>query len=173
MSASPSLLLVGLLSITGVLAIVVVLLALVWTRVRALPLAEAQRLVAELTELQREAQGLMARVDSRASDPSAAPSSESPNVSRMRGTTKSRVDPPASPVAGPTLIAIPSLAAPPSETTAAAAVELGRRFGAIWDLADSGASTEAIARRSGQPIGQVELILALRRQLAVKSGDRS
>ena len=31
----------------------------------------------------------------------------------------------------------------------------------------------AIARRTGQPVGQVELILALRRQMAANSGSRS
>ena len=36
---------------------------------------------------------------------------------------------------------------------------------AIWALADAGAPAEAIARETGQPIGQVELILGLRRQL--------
>src|SRR5262245_44039417 len=53
-------------------------------------------------------------------------------------------------VAGPTLIAVPDLSAPAGEPSAAAA-ELGRRFGAIWDLADAGAPPEAIARRTGQP----------------------
>ena len=63
-------------------------------------------------------------------------------------------------MAGPTLIAIPNLAATgdwvpaPSTTT-----DLGRRFGSIWELADAGASAETIARETGQPIGQVELIL--------------
>ncbi|HEX8204327.1 MAG TPA: hypothetical protein VF590_27865, partial [Isosphaeraceae bacterium] len=71
--------------------------------------------------------------------------------------------------AGPTLIAVPDLAGPPGEAEAASA-ELARRFGAIWDLADAGAPAEAIARGTGQPIGQVELILGLRRQLATAEG---
>jgi hypothetical protein len=61
---------------------------------------------------------------------------------------------------------IPSLAASVPEASAEAASELGRRFGAIWALADAGDPAEAIARKTGQPIGQVELILGLRRQLA-------
>ena len=40
---------------------------------------------------------------------------------------------------------------------------LARRFGPIWELADKGRSPGAIARETGQPIGQVELILGLRR----------
>ncbi len=41
---------------------------------------------------------------------------------------------------------------------------LSQRYAAIWDLADSGASPDVIARATGQPIGQIELILGLRRQ---------
>ena len=68
-------------------------------------------------------------------------------------------------IAGPTLIAVPSMAAGGSEVIAQeAATGLGRRFGPIWDLADAGEPAGAIARATGHPIGQVELILALRRQ---------
>lgn len=70
------------------------------------------------------------------------------------------------PSAGPTLIAVPNLAAPAAEPPASATADLGRRFGAIWELADAGVAPEAIARATGQPIGQVELILGLKRQLA-------
>ncbi len=65
---------------------------------------------------------------------------------------------------GPTLISVPNLATPPS-TTSEAAAELDRRFGPIWAMADEGTSTELIARETGYPIGQIELILGLRRQL--------
>jgi hypothetical protein len=76
-------------------------------------------------------------------------------------------------VAGPTLIAVPSLAAIGSEAVAhEASAGLGRRFGPIWELADAGEPAEAIARATGHPIGQVELILALRRQAdASKAGE--
>jgi hypothetical protein len=74
-----------------------------------------------------------------------------------------RPEPPRPP--GPTLIAVPDLAAPPADHSEAAA-ELARRFGPVWDLADAGTPAEAIARASGHPIGQVELILGLRRRLA-------
>jgi hypothetical protein len=88
--------------------------------------------------------------------------------------TNRRVDRTASSaVAGPTLITVPDLSSSPGEAALASAA-LGRRFGAIWALADSGASAEAIARGTGQPIGQVELILGLRRQLeAATSGGQS
>ena len=77
-----------------------------------------------------------------------------------------RIDPPTpTAISGPTLIAVPSMASDGSEAVAHdAAAGLGRRFGPIWELADAGEPAEAIARATGQPIGQVELILALRRQ---------
>jgi hypothetical protein len=68
-------------------------------------------------------------------------------------------------IPNPTLITVPSMAAPGSETIAHDAAEaLSRRYGPIWDLADAGEAPSAIAQATGQPIGQVELILALRRQ---------
>ncbi len=72
-----------------------------------------------------------------------------------------RVDAPAPPAP---LIAVPSLAAPGSaEAAGEAAAELGRRFGEVWARADSGATASAIAGATGHPVGQVELILGLRR----------
>lgn len=68
--------------------------------------------------------------------------------------------------AGPTLISVPDLAAPPAPNSEAAA-ELDRRFGPVWAMADEGAPVDAIARETGYPIGQVELILGLRRRLLV------
>jgi hypothetical protein len=65
---------------------------------------------------------------------------------------------------GPTLISVPDLAAPSSPASEAEAM-LGRRFGAVWAMADSGVPVETIARETGHPIGQVELILGLRRQI--------
>ena len=69
---------------------------------------------------------------------------------------------------GPTLIAVPSLSSSSSSSSSIVpevAAELDRRFGAVWALADSGAATETLARQTGYPIGQVELILGLRRQI--------
>ena len=64
---------------------------------------------------------------------------------------------------GPILIEVPDLA-PPSPEAIEVPAEFAERFGGIWELADSGASADAIARATGQPIGQIELILALRRE---------
>jgi hypothetical protein len=73
---------------------------------------------------------------------------------------------PASPRAAgpPTLIAIPKLASTAQDSDTNLET-LSERYAAIWDLADSGSAPEVIARATGQPVGQVELILGLRRQL--------
>jgi hypothetical protein len=75
-----------------------------------------------------------------------------------RGDARAEVAP------APTLIAVPSLAAPASEREAAIN-GISHRYAAVWALADSGASADVIARATGQPIGQIELILGLRRQI--------
>jgi hypothetical protein len=64
---------------------------------------------------------------------------------------------------GPTLIAVPKIAGA-TELPTSPPKGLTHRFSPIWELADKGASAEAIARVTGQPVGQVELILGLRRQ---------
>jgi hypothetical protein len=86
----------------------------------------------------------------------------------VRGGRRRADRPEVSPLAGPILIAVPDLANRPSAAglEAEASADLGRRFGAIWDLADAGAPADAIARATGLPIGRVELILGLRRRLA-------
>lgn len=63
---------------------------------------------------------------------------------------------------GPVLIAVPSLATSGSTTPSEAAAEFDRRFGPIWALAETTASLDEIARQTGYPVGQVELILGLR-----------
>lgn len=68
--------------------------------------------------------------------------------------------------AGPTLISVPDLATPPSiGQTSEVAAELDRRYGPVWLMADEGLAVDAIARETGYPVGQVELILGLRRRL--------
>lgn len=62
----------------------------------------------------------------------------------------------------PTLIAVPDLSAAPAAGTEPART-LRQRYQEIWSQADAGLDAEAIARQAGQPIGQVELILSLRR----------
>jgi hypothetical protein len=68
------------------------------------------------------------------------------------------------PVEGPSLIAVPNMAATPQERETLVN-GLTQRYAAIWALADQGASAEVIARATGQPIGRIELILGLRRQI--------
>ena len=80
---------------------------------------------------------------------------------------------PASGTTPPLLIAVPDLSAPgPGVGTqadparrASAARELSRRFERVWAMADAGADAAAIADATGQPIGQVEVVLNLRRRL--------
>lgn len=65
---------------------------------------------------------------------------------------------------GPRLIRVPKLDAAPDDRRAALD-GLAERHAAIWNLRDAGASADTIARATGQPIGQIELILGLRRQI--------
>jgi hypothetical protein len=74
-----------------------------------------------------------------------------------------RLGPALDDVREPTLITVPKLAA--AQDRQAMQGGLGQRYAAIWDLAQKGASPDVIARATGQPIGQIELILGLRRQL--------
>jgi hypothetical protein len=62
------------------------------------------------------------------------------------------------------LIAVPNLAAAANDRDVVVS-GLTQRYAAIWSLAASGSSAEVIARATGQPIGQIELILGLRRQI--------
>jgi len=71
----------------------------------------------------------------------------------------------------PILIAVPDLAARDSEPDGRSEAELGQRHGEAWVLAAAGASPAEIARQTGQPIGQVELIVGLYRQLHASRGS--
>ena len=64
----------------------------------------------------------------------------------------------------PPLITVPNLAST-SQDRQVTLGALARRHAAIWTLAESGTAPEVIARATGQPIGQIELILGLRRQI--------
>jgi hypothetical protein len=113
----------------------------------------------ELLGKHRALEARLAKLEASAT----APVRERPVASRLAR----RVDPGASATAsGPTLISVPDLAAPPASNSEAAA-ELDRRFGPVWAMADAGMAADAIARETGYPIGQVELILGLRRRLLV------
>jgi hypothetical protein len=67
------------------------------------------------------------------------------------------------------LISVPDLASLPEDRDPRSS-PLSQRYAAIWTLADQGASPEVIAKATGQPIGQIDLILGLRRHI---DGSRS
>lgn len=71
----------------------------------------------------------------------------------------------------PTLIAIPDLGAVEEESDVRAGSELGERHGEAWTLAAAGVPPEEIARQTGQPIGQIELIVGLYRRLHSSRGS--
>jgi hypothetical protein len=93
---------------------------------------------------------------------------------------KARREQPGSPATGrragpgprssPTLIAVPALAAPSSEPNGSTYGGLAERHAEILALASAGSSPSEIARRTGQPVGQVELVLGLHRQIHSSRG---
>jgi hypothetical protein len=139
-----------------------------WARIRSIPLEQTTRMVDDLARRQESIEALLVRLektrshDAKASTSrlSVASSGAEPAAGPVQRTDRGK----ASAVGRPTLIVVPNLATttPDASSAAAAAAELSQRFGAIWALADSGLSSDAIARETGQPIGQVELILGLR-----------
>jgi hypothetical protein len=157
---------------SGLIVTLAVLLALVsalagalWWRVRTVPWIRVGRLAQELAERQAALDELLKRFELSARKRGGPVPVARPSLASLR------LDPPqSSAVSGPTLIAVPNLAASPAPGPSAASAELARRFGAIWELADAGASPDAIARTTGHPVGQVELILGLRRQIAAAEG---
>ena len=161
MPLSPSFLVALVLVFGLALGVVLILLGLIWTRIRSWRGDESTRLVDDLARRQTALEALVTRERT-------GTGTGTETEPARGGGSRRRVDQaPAGRGDGPTLIAVPTLAAGASESSAqAAAAELAERFGAIWGRANAGASAEAIARETGQPVGQVELILALRRQLA-------
>ncbi len=69
-----------------------------------------------------------------------------------------------------TLIAVPNLGVDEPEVDPGAENDLSQRHGEVWSLAALGASTQEIARQTGQPIGQVEVIVGLYRRLHSSRG---
>ena len=128
-------------------------------------------------ELTHQLQALEARLE-RFEDIGKTPSGEGDSVRSQKSGprssgpswpttgTQQRRDPAATRVEGgePPLIAVPNLAAAANDREVVVS-GLTQRYAAIWTLADSGSSAEVIARATGQPIGQIELILGLRRQI--------
>jgi hypothetical protein len=179
---SPSLVLI-ISSIMGIaVSFALMMVGALWARMRSLPLDKTSRLVDDLARRQESIAALLARLDAQRDAESAAESApvspgngglaqeRRPNQPQPQPQRADRAKPSA--VGGPTLIVVPSLVAGVPNASSAAAAELGERFGAIWALADSGQSPEAIARTTGQPVGQVELILGLRRQLTNQPAEQ-
>lgn len=156
--------------LSALLAIVSALAGMLWWRLRTLRAYQSiEALVQELAKRLQEVETILERLESiEEKGFSAVRKPDSPPLLFPKGPPPDwRVDPPASgsSATGPTLIAVPNLAGPLTEILESTAEELTERYRPIWEQADSGESPEAIARSSGLPIGQVELILGLRRQL--------
>ncbi|AGA26666.1 hypothetical protein [Singulisphaera acidiphila] len=171
MSPSPRLLMTLIVILSTVLGLTLVVLAWVVAQLRRQPISALVKSVDDLRTRQDHLEAMMEKAGSaRQAEP--APQGHPGPPLRRPGSRSRRVDA-AEPtaVSGPTLIAVPSLATASLPSSAAVGLDLGRRFSPIWDLADTGATPDAIARSTGQPIGQVELILALRRQLNANAGE--
>jgi len=142
-------------------------------------LRKARRSAEEFAVLNQTLENLhteLASVQERLRKLEAPPASEAPQAwprarSSVRVTRRADAAESGRPRRGPTLITVPSLAASPvANAVPSAREDLGERHAPIWNLADSGVSADEIARITGQPIGQVELILALRQHKASKAG---
>lgn len=141
--------LIGSLALTLALA-TLALAAFLWRRDR-LRREEVSRLSRALEELRESAARRDASVANEAAPPRAA---------TVRNDTRALETPP-----GPVLIAVPDLVER-TDHTGDLPEGFALRFGAIWALADAGESSAAIARATQLPIGQVDLILGLRRARA-------
>lgn len=163
---SPNLELALFVSLALILVVVSAITGALGWQSRTRPGLDIDALMRELANRERRLDALLASLEALVpvQPPSTEPEPPRPAIEH-RPPAILRFDRAAAhAIPGPTLIAVPDLAANAHEPSPASA-ELGRRFGAIWDLADAGEPTETVARRTGYPIGQVELILGLRRQL--------
>jgi hypothetical protein len=155
---------------TVLLVLVSGLAGALWWRVRSQPVFDLAHLAELLAARLRTLEQLLTRLDAGATDagvPEARPA-RGGALAKRKGFSLAAEVPKSKAVedgVGPTLIAVPDIAEAGHSSPATRAAELGQRFGTIWELAATGASAEQIARRTGQPVGQVELILGLRRQL--------
>ncbi len=168
MLSHPSLVL-ALFAVVGLAtAVSLILLGAIWTRIRALTLDETSRHVAALARRQESIEAVLRRLEtarnSGGTEPASASNPVGVNLRVDRGETGGG--------RGPTLIAIPSLAenrepgaGSSDRATEAVVADLTLRFGPIWDRAEAGESVGAIAQASGLPIGEVDLILGLRRRI--------
>lgn len=160
----------AILFLSALLAIVSALAGMLWWRLRTLRACQPiEALTRELAERLREVEMVLERL-ATTEEPAPSPN-QKPGLPPLHFPKSPapgwRIDPAGSDssTTGPTLIAVPNLAGPLTEILESTAEELTERYRPIWEQADSGESPEAIARSTGLPIGQVELILGLRRQL--------
>jgi hypothetical protein len=125
--------------------------------------ATVRALEARLTRWEAVSRGLTGKAE-----PIKAPAANSSRLGAGRSTSgaqrEQRLLSAADAALEPPLIAVPSLAPAPNEREASVG-SLTERFAAIWNLADNGGSPESIARATGQPVGQIDLIIGLRRQI--------
>ena len=172
--------LIGLVMANGGLLIVILFaLRRLRRRVKALAPSSVLKRIEEFDARQKSIEELLRRIleipsGEKDQNPDSLGSSPSqPRKGRADGSSI-RMDRPHSfePMTSPTLIAIPNLSAGEPQPTNDAAEELSDRFGGIWILADSGHTADEIARATELPIGQVELILALRRRVISQGGVR-
>jgi hypothetical protein len=84
-----------------------------------------------------------------------------PFLSNWRRTVEARDLPQ---VDDTSLISVPNLASSHDDREPASN-PLSQRYSAIWALADQGATPEMIVKATGQPVGQIDLILSLRRHI--------
>jgi hypothetical protein len=141
--------------------------ALAWT-VLALRLRRRdRRLQRRLGELIRR----LSRLELRASEPPAPPVPAAPPEARPRAAGPRANRPHLNPdAAGATLISVPDLGHDGATADGPSGDGLGQRHGAVWALAEAGVAPDEIARRTGQPIGEVELILGLQRSIHPRRG---
>jgi hypothetical protein len=111
----------------------------------------------ELREQARWLRRLAARLEERAEP--VAEAQEPPPTPPSRRRPRGR--------AVPTLISLPDLDDRPVEPDrlAATLAELEEKHGDVWRRGEAGEAADAIARDTGRPVGEVEMVLRLRRQL--------
>src|SRR5262245_44042109 len=108
--------LAAIVTLAALLAVVSAVAGAMWWRTRAVPLVRVAQLARELTERQRALEEVLGRWEkARARE---APAGSHPGGPRAAAPAH-RIDPPQPSVfTGPTLIAVPDLAAPPATAPA-------------------------------------------------------
>lgn len=140
---------------------VLMLVAVVWRKVLASERETSRRFIA-----------IEERI-SRLHQPASLPSAPRLVQGGTSPTAPRRIDQPrafageATPPAN--LISVPNLAVS-GVAHVSPESDLNQRCASVWDLAEAGASAEAIARTTGHPIGEIELILGLKRQSETING---